>query len=634
MTDLEPSSDAAAPRPRLRLAIGSVLAFGLSGLVLLAVAAVLGVAIWSAQRNTTELARDRAELTIALVEDGIRYRLDPVETAAEGLANVLTRDGINPFTDYRFVELAGGVLTALPQISAIRYISDEGRIFRVARSEYGGFRHRIYQDDTEQGARVRTAVQLASQPFWGDVFWGEAVGDPAVNLRAPVRRGDRVIGHVNALVSVANLSSLLVEQSERHGTHAFILLGRDYVLAHPSLLFGFPGQGIGKPLPTLDEVGDPLLARLWDGGRFIDRQRSERILAGHGHIANVDGDTYIYVYHEIGDYGPRVWTVGTYLREETLEAALNRMWYAGLAGLLILVLALIAAFYLGHKVSRPVIELAAAARMARRLEFGAIRQLKPSRLKEVDEAAGAFNAMIEGLRWFEAYVPRALVRWLIGQGGGEAPPSVEREVTVMFTDIVGFTGMSERLGANEVAAFLNRHFELLEACVEAQEGTVDKYLGDGMMVFWGAPVLLADHPRRAALAALAIAEAIRTDNLRRRDRGESPVLVRIGLHSGPVTVGNVGSSARLNYTIVGDTVNSAERLCELARAAMRPGEDCVIVTSSETAERLGGEFRTHPLGELKLRGRRGETEVLRLLPPGYRADDLADAAGLGQTGDL
>lgn len=600
-------------RRSIRLPIGSVLAFGLGGLVALAVAATLIVAIWSGQRNTTELGRDRAELITAQVEDGIRYRLDPVATAAEGLADILVRDNIDPFRDARWVELAGGILTALPQISALRFISDEGLVFRIGRSDHGGFRHRTYNDETEPGARAREAVRQAARPFWGDVFWGEAADEPAVNLRAPVRRGGKLIGHVNALVSVANLSLLLVELGERHGTNAFILVGNDYVLAHPSLLFGFEGQGIGKPLPDISEIGDPLLSRIWDEGGYVDQQRSERIFQGRGHVSRIGNETYIYVYHQIFDYGPRPWIVGTYLREYTLAAAFNRIWYAGLAGAGILIIALLAAIWLGRKVARPIAELASAARMARQLEFGAIQRLPPSRLTEVDDASGAFNAMVEGLRWFESYVPRALVRWLIGQGDGKAPLSVGRDVTVMFTDISGFTTLSEQMTANEVADFLNRHFELLEECVEAQAGTLDKYLGDGMMVFWGAPIVQTDHARRAILAGLAIAEAVHRDNQRRRQNEEPVIRLRIGIHSGQATVGNVGSSARLNYTVVGDTVNMAQRLCDLARDAFEPEEDCAILISATTAELLGPDIPVAAYGEMKLRGRRGETEVLRLL---------------------
>jgi class 3 adenylate cyclase len=135
-----------------------------------------------------------------------------------------------------------------------------------------------------------------------------------------------------------------------------------------------------------------------------------------------------------------------------------------------------------------------------------------------------------------------------------------RELTVMFTDIAGFTAMSETRPAPEVADFLNEHFALLGACVEAEGGTVDKFIGDALMAFWGAPETQTDTAPRACRAALAIARAVDADNARRTAAGRPAIRIRIGLHSGPVVVGNVGWPGRINYTIVGDTVNTCQRL--------------------------------------------------------------------------
>ena len=173
--------------------------------------------------------------------------------------------------------------------------------------------------------------------------------------------------------------------------------------------------------------------------------------------------------------------------------------------------------------------------------------------------------MLRGLRWFEVYVPRALVERLMGLGTAGTLASVEREVTVMFTDIAGFTAFSEGRPAAEVAQFLNRHFAMVSESIEATGGTVDKFIGDGVMAFWGAPEAQPDHAERAARAALAIAQALRIDNEARRAAGEVPVRLRLGLHTGPVTVGNIGAPGRMNYTIIGDTVNAAQRVEALGK---------------------------------------------------------------------
>src|SRR5690606_6513392 len=188
-----------------------------------------------------------------------------------------------------------------------------------------------------------------------------------------------------------------------------------------------------------------------------------------------------------------------------------------------------------------------------------------SPFRETDEARVAFNSMLRGLRWFETYIPRRLVERLIEQGGEEALPSEYRDVTVLFTDIVGFTSIGERLSAQKLSAFLNRHFTVLAEHIEREGGTIDKYIGDSIMAFWNAPDPQPDHADRAVRAALAIARALHEDNERRARKGLRPVRLRIGLHTGPAVAGNIGAPGRVNYTLVGDTVNTAQRLESLGK---------------------------------------------------------------------
>ena len=226
--------------------------------------------------------------------------------------------------------------------------------------------------------------------------------------------------------------------------------------------------------------------------------------------------------------------------------------------------------------------------------------LKPSRFRELSRAADAFNSMTAALRWFERYVPKKLVTELMSHAAGSAIASEEREVTVMFTDIRGFSTMSERMRPGEVAALLNTHFEMLSRCIEAEGGTVDKFIGDSVMAFWGAPESMADHRARAVRAAQAIQAAVKADNEQRRARGEAPVAVRVGLHTGPVVVGNIGAESRLNYTVVGDTVNAAARLEQLGKK--QTADDCVVLLSEETVRNSTGLPLTR-LGKQTLKGK-------------------------------
>src|SRR5690606_30415920 len=138
-----------------------------------------------------------------------------------------------------------------------------------------------------------------------------------------------------------------------------------------------------------------------------------------------------------------------------------------------------------------------------------------SRFRELSDAASAFNSMIAALRWFEAYLPKSLVLRLMHRSD-VAVKSEERELTIMFTDIRAVSTLAEKMRPWEIAELLNRHFNLLAGCIEAEGGTVDKYIGDCIMAFWGAPEEMEDHAARALRAAAAIERGVLEDIHRQR----------------------------------------------------------------------------------------------------------------------
>ena len=314
--------------------------------------------------------------------------------------------------------------------------------------------------------------------------------------------------------------------------NAFILHGRDAVLAHPLLREGFPGLSDAHPLPSLEELGDPVLRRIWapDPDRRIELEAD---FAGEGvdaRVVDVDGRSFVFLFRELGGYGDERWVVGTYLPLDTAATQLWRLTRLLQVGWIVLLLGLGLTLPLGRALSRPVRRLAAAAHRVRELDLEARPARLRSLFRELNEAAAAFDAMVEGLRLFATYVPRSLVQRLMRQGLPGTIISEDRKVSVLFADIVGFSAFAERRPASEVAAFLNRHFALVDGCVEVWEGTIDKYIGDAVMAFWGAPENQPDHAARACRAALGVAATLRADNKERSRRGLPPVRVRMGVH--------------------------------------------------------------------------------------------------------
>lgn len=184
-------------------------------------------------------------------------------------------------------------------------------------------------------------------------------------------------------------------------------------------------------------------------------------------------------------------------------------------------------------------------------------------------------------------------------------------MTVMFTDIVGFTAQAEGRPASAIADFPNEHFALVAECIEAEGGMIDKFIGDAVMAFWIASQR-PDHELSACRAALAIARALRLDNARRQALGDFVVCLRIGIHTGPVVIGNIGSPSRMNYTIVGDTVNTAQRLEQFGKEFASDGRHVTAIVGEPIAAHLPQNLSLTPLGPVSLRGRIDDIRAFRL----------------------
>lgn len=231
-------------------------------------------------------------------------------------------------------------------------------------------------------------------------------------------------------------------------------------------------------------------------------------------------------------------------------------------------------------------------------------------------------------RWLSIYTPREVGRQLL-QGREPAPGQAERrEVTVLLTDIVGFTTLAERSAPEAIAALVNRHFTTLTACVEAEAGSVGQFIGDGMMAYWGAPDPQRDHAARACRAALAIRAALAADNRAKAARGEPAVRIRIGVNTGAVTAGNIGAPGRSSYGIVGDAVNTTQRIEQLAKLVWPDEPTAAVLVSAGTRARAGGDdaFRFADAGVHLVRGRQEAVRIFRLEDAAAGADVAAGAA--------
>jgi adenylate cyclase len=181
-----------------------------------------------------------------------------------------------------------------------------------------------------------------------------------------------------------------------------------------------------------------------------------------------------------------------------------------------------------------------------------------------------------------------------------------RDTTVFFSDIRGFTSMTENSSAQEIVDMLNEYFELMVEIVFKHEGTLDKFVGDEIMALFGAPVAHEDDPYRAVKVAVEQRDVLEEWNLKRVSEGKQPIHIGIGINSGSVVAGYLGSSKALEYTVIGDVVNTAARLCSYAKA----GE---IIISQSTYELVKDHFNTQELEPAQVKGKAAALKIHRVL---------------------
>jgi adenylate cyclase len=303
----------------------------------------------------------------------------------------------------------------------------------------------------------------------------------------------------------------------------------------------------------------------------------------------------------------------------TLFAPLRRLHLVIIAvSAAVVLLGLVAAILLAGRLARPLDELSVEAERIR--EFELYEPIKArSIIVELANLIEAMGAMKAGLRSFANFVPKRVVKRLIAAGGTATLGGDRRELTLMFSDIAGFTSTSEGMPPEQVMLRISNYFDVMSDAIHANQGIVDKFIGDAIMAIWNAPRRDADHAANGCRALLACMQANDAHDREALAAGLPPLPTRFGLHTGEAIIGNIGSTDRMQYTALGANVNLASRLEPLNK---HYGTRNLV--SAETRARGGSGFLFRSVAIVKPVGTSHPVEVFELLG----AEDEADAAGL------
>ncbi len=509
-----------------------------------------------------------------------------------------------------------GALAPQDRVSFMVMVDENGKGVDVDRGDADG---ELLGGDVDLATDIPSLVPLAEKAAsQNGAFWSEPLFMPGRKHTYFVythplyedsnHRGSFMIG-----MSLERVSDITWTVSTDDITVFLMRENTEEIIAHPQLHTHFEELSEDSPLLHVSQISDLFLSDFSDMEKVDneDYNVAEHLELRWGY--DTDGfRRFVIVEQENANLKGLPARIGVHFPAEFLDQPLRQLVAAIVVGLGLLLVSLLGAVLLARRIARPVRRAAGAAKQVAGLNLDKVEPLPASVIRELDDLSNGFNAMVGGLTAFNRYVPRTLVQKLLSEGRADAPPE-EREVAVLFTDIAGFTSVSEGMTASETAAFVNHHLSLLGAEIAKQGGTIDKYIGDSVMAFWGAPEHLDNPAEPAALAALGMARALRKDNAERAEQNRPPVRIRVGIHMGPLVVGDIGAPERVNYTVIGDTANAAARLENLGKE-IDGNADVVILASGDIARNLGPDIRQQPIGPQRVKGKSEPIDVVRLLP--------------------
>ena len=474
-----------------------------------------------------------------------------------------------------------------------RTFEDEqgNRIGQIDLPDYGyDARKRPWYLDTVNADR-----SLVSSPYASF-----SIGTPMITLSAPLH--GQVRGVIAADLKLDKFSDLVYAQRPgEHGT-AVIFDSFGVLIAHPEFARLAASATTDPSHPQLPEIGEirngpiGVVMRGWNGS---DRYE--------GNIRDKDGRDYLFRLKKFSQGDAFSGYSLLLAAENDFVPNVRKLQINGLIIALIAGCCFVPAVWMfGSRMSNSLKRITAQAGRLRTLAAPDDTPVT-SRVAEIFELGSTMAVAQRSIWSFARFVPKDIVKGIIDGSISTELGGVKREVTILFTDVTNFTGMAERADPDSLMRQTSRHFAALTEAFHAEGGTVDKFIGDSVMVFWNAPHLQPDHVERACRAALAAQAASKALNSQFEAEGLAPFAVRFGIHFGDAVVGNVGSEDRMNYTVLGNSVNLAARL-----EGLNKEYGTTILVSEAVRKRVESCFRFNSIASVIAKGMTTETRVYEL----------------------
>ena len=462
----------------------------------------------------------------------------------------------------------------------------------------------IRQVNSTFDPRIRPWYQAAIEEK-KSIFYGPlrsaSTGQTELTFATPVLVNDQVVAVAAIDISLASTEAFLNDQRISSNAISVVLDSQMRVIVSSETKSNGT-ESLGK-VSQVSELTNDLPRRA-----LLSLPASQFL--GAFRFDGVDGQThYMASLNKVDLKVSADWRILSIAPDQDfLKEITNSSHLIVLIGLLALIAQFFVIYAVSKRIARPLEQLARQVEDIEQLKVSEDVPIPRSSFTEIDRLSISIDRMRKAIGSFSAFVPVDLVRELLKSGKKLELGGRSRFLTIMFCDLEAFSTLSENMPSQQLLLHVSKYLQVATRQINKEMGTVDKFIGDGVMAFWGAPNALEDHAFRACAAALKIQEQMDEINKAWESEGLPPLKVRIGIHSDVVLVGNIGSLERMSYTVMGDGVNIAARLEGLNK------ELGTRICISKTVVRDAGErLKLRALDHVSVKGRKSTIEVFELL---------------------
>ncbi len=443
------------------------------------------------------------------------------------------------------------------------------------------------------------------KPGWTSEYFLFTAREPGVTCTQPIFDSDKkFIGAVGIDFKLNEINNFLKSLKIGESGIAFICDNYGHIFAHPAKAINkkiaLKPNKSNRPRSPAEEALKSSPERLAMDEFFRSKEykfniehNSERIIASFRPLSEKLGGQ---------------WTLGLIVPEDDFIGSIARIHETTLLfSFWLLIIAGFLTSTLAKELTEPIHKAILEADRIQSLDFDGEIDLE-SPITEIQDMSDTMNSMKKALSAFKKYVPSEIVKELVHDKNDAKLEAQTNKITILFTDISSFSSISEEAKPQDLVDQLSEYFDSIATIIHKHNGIIDKYIGDSVMAFWGAPQPNEHQARDACLAALEIEKSVEQLNAKWISEGKKAFLTRIGINTGVSLIGNFGSSERFNYTAIGDSVNLANRLESLNKVY-----GSQIIVSESTEKEAGKDLIFRVLDIVAVKGRQQSVTVYHLL---------------------